>query len=427
MRYIGKQFQLTTDKLPKKSGININLAKYMICGVIAGAVWLSGSTQLYANSAGMFTANYNLRLRTAPSLEAETITTVLEGSEVRVLDTGNGEWYRVEFGGTQGYMFSEFLVSTSTAAASEPAPFTATANVRMRTSPSLDGDVIRTVREGGTVLVLDTVDSEWHRVEFDGDQGYMFSEFLVPEGTVVDEPPVVADAAPVMDTAPVMAAPAEAAPAQSQALTEGSEYFVSGNVRLRTAPSLDADIIKTVRQSSTVEVVDIVGDGWKRVVFNGTHGYMYGEFLFDRSTMSTPVVGENGVELLHWSYVRTFLRTGVPIQITDVRTGMTYWVASFSNGNHADVEPVTAEDTAIMHSTYGGRWSWDTRPVWVHIDGRTIAASINGMPHAGSTNPNNNMNGHVCLHFYGSRTHNGTVSHERHHQASIQEALRAAR
>jgi len=58
----------------------------------------------------------------------------------------------------------------------------------------------------------------------------------------------------------------------------------------------------------------------------------------------------------------------------------------------------------------------------VVINGRTIAASLNGMPHAGSTR-HNNMNGHVCLHFLGSSTHTSAPSHVRDHQNAVMEAF----
>ena len=132
-----------------------------------------------------------------------------------------------------------------------------------------------------------------------------------------------------------------------------------------------------------------------------------------------------GPRLLYWSYVRTILPQNTPVRITDVRTGTNLYVISFSHGNHADVVPATADDTAALHRVFNGRWSWDTRPIWVHIDDRKVAASINGMPHAGTSFRNNNMHGHVCMHFRGSRTHNGSVFHERDHQNSVMEAYRA--
>ena len=132
-----------------------------------------------------------------------------------------------------------------------------------------------------------------------------------------------------------------------------------------------------------------------------------------------------GPRLLEWSHVRTVMPRNTPIMITDVRTGITYWVNSFSHGNHADVFPVTAEDTAALHRTFNGRWSWDTRPIWVHLDGGKVAASINGMPHGGGGGRGNNMNGHICIHFRGSRTHSGSRFHERDHQSSVTEAFNA--
>ena len=384
------------------------LIKTAVFGVLAGFMIMSPS-QVFANSANSVTATANLRMRTGATLDSEVIKMVPEGSQIRVINAENREWFRVEFDGVQGYMYSDFLASPNIS-------LIAGANLRLRTSPSLDGGIIKTVPEGSVVQVRGYVNSEWHRVEFNGELGYMFSEFLLAQG----ETSPVADTAPIIDTPPVMNT-------QNAEPTQGTPIFVGANLRLREEPSTSAEIIKTVRQGSTVYIIDDMNDEWKRVAFNGVQGYMFADYLFERSTASTPAVSPNGVELIHWSEARNIVRTGVPIQITDVRTGITYWVSSFSNGNHADVETLTPEDTATMLYAFGGQWTWTPRPVWVHIDGRTIAASINGMPHAGSTISGNNMNGHVCLHFYGSRTHNGTVSHERQHQAAVQEAFNASR
>jgi hypothetical protein len=134
-----------------------------------------------------------------------------------------------------------------------------------------------------------------------------------------------------------------------------------------------------------------------------------------------------GVELLRWSEARELLPRNTPWQITDVRSGRVYWVQSFSHGNHADVEPIDRESTDTLFSVFGYRWCWEPRPVWVTINGRTFAASISAMPHSRTNNLDNGIIGHICLHFYGSRTHNGNRSHERDHQNAVQEAFRAGR
>lgn len=220
-----------------------------------------------------------------------------------------------------------------------------------------------------------------------------------------------------------------------------SEPFITiANLNLRVAPTTESDKLLTVPRGTIVWVTDYLDYEWYMVAYEGNAGYMKAEYLeasqeapaTDDAVQGTPeaayaetAVGT--VELLDWSEAKKVFTLGTPAQVIDVRTRITYQVSSFSNGKHADVEPISPEDTANMKRTYGGSWSWDTRPVLVIINGRTLAASINGMPHGGGVNDNNNMNGQVCIHFKGSKTHNGNKSHENDHQNAVMEAFNTAK
>jgi len=210
-------------------------------------------------------------------------------------------------------------------------------------------------------------------------------------------------------------------------------------LRLRTGPSTDHEIIRNMPTGAIVYIENFNPDSeWSAVVHNGTRGYAATEFFVaaplgavqtanavtTASRASTPT---GAVEMLAWSQVRSIMPTGTNIQVYDIRTGLTYTVRNFSNGNHADVETLTQNDTNIMRQSSGGVFSWDARAVLVTFTDRygnvrTIAAAINTMPHAGSTISGNGMNGHICLHFYQSRTHNGN----RNYEATMQAAVRAA-
>jgi len=117
----------------------------------------------------------------------------------------------------------------------------------------------------------------------------------------------------------------------------------------------------------------------------------------------------------------------VPVEgtmsVVDVRTGIRFNLQFHAYGNrHIDVEPPTREDTDAIFRAFGGRWSWASRPVWVTIGDRTIAAALHGQPHSSQLVPEsvNGMNGHLCLHFEGSRVTNANQT------ASAQEAVREA-
>jgi len=199
-------------------------------------------------------------------------------------------------------------------------------------------------------------------------------------------------------------------------------YITRYALNLRTEPSTDGERIRTVPAGRRVEVTCFRDGVWFAVEIGGQAGYMYAEFL-----RPLPVGAASGAEMLDWSTARNILPRNTPITIMDVRTGLTFDISVFSAGNHADVVPVTAQDTATMLQAFGGRWCWEPRPVLVFLSDRTIAASINGMPHGTSGgNTVNNMNGHVCLHFLNSRTHNGNRAHERNHQNAVREAYNHA-
>jgi len=121
------------------------------------------------------------------------------------------------------------------------------------------------------------------------------------------------------------------------------------------------------------------------------------------SAASRGTSGRANAELLHWDVAKTIFTARATI--IDCATGLSFQVQRRGGHNHADAEPLTAADTAILKQIYDGKWSWSRRAVIVLVGDRRIAASINGMPHGGCLIKDNNFDGHFCVHFLGSRTH----------------------
>ena len=118
---------------------------------------------------------------------------------------------------------------------------------------------------------------------------------------------------------------------------------------------------------------------------------------------------------------------GADARVVDINTGLEFNIRRTFGTNHADIEPLTKEDTAIMYYIWGG-FSWERRAVLVYTGGYVFAGSLTNFPHAGvdgypplATVNNrsggygrglnfdaiagNGVSGHMCLHFYGSLTH----------------------
>ena len=168
----------------------------------------------------------------------------------------------------------------------------------------------------------------------------------------------------------------------------------------------------------------------------------------DTSKKPVETDSKGKIEVLDWfTYASKVFARGSTAKVIDVRTGKSFNIKRTYGGNHADCETLTKEDTKIMKEIWGGTFNWSRRPVIVEIDGRRLAASMAGMPHAGLDNKptnavvngrsegygrgtnldavkNNNMNGHFDIHFKNSRTH-GTNRVDAAHQKAIKEAAAA--
>jgi len=113
---------------------------------------------------------------------------------------------------------------------------------------------------------------------------------------------------------------------------------------------------------------------------------------------------KNVIKMTQWEEVNEILPRYSKFTVVDLETGLRFRVQRRAGSNHADVQPLTSEDTAIMKEIYSGKWSWKRRAIIVISEDGKIAASMHGMPHGGGA-LKNNFPGHFCIHFYGSTTH----------------------
>ena len=141
-----------------------------------------------------------------------------------------------------------------------------------------------------------------------------------------------------------------------------------------------------------------------------------------KSTSSGGGGSQYTTESLNWFKHPNTIPHHATFQVKDVKTGKIFNVKRWTGANHADCEPASAKDTAIMKSIYG-HWSWKRRAILVKYNGHVYAASMNGNPHGTQTIKNNNFPGHFCIHFTGSKTH-GSKKVDSAHQNCVKTALK---
>ena len=162
------------------------------------------------------------------------------------------------------------------------------------------------------------------------------------------------------------------------------------------------------------------------------------------STATRGNLGSKDYLLSWYGNAENVFSIGTTAQVYDIWTGLTFNIKRTYGYNHADCETLTANDTNTMLQIYGGSWSWERRPIILTVNGRKLAASMAGMPHAGVDSApantyvksrsggygggdnldsvkGNNMNGVFDVHFLNSKTH-GTSRVDSNHQNAAKEA-----
>lgn len=217
-----------------------------------------------------------------------------------------------------------------------------------------------------------------------------------------------------------------------ETVTEESKDMYKGEKKIKQKGQNGEKEIQVfvVRENGTEvsrEKVDekILKEPVKQIELVGTKNRPVNTNTSNRNTArpsDTTPISNNGVEMTPWfgGAEKIFTRGSIA-KVTHVGTGLTFYVKRRGGTKHADCEPLTAADTAVIKQMYGGKFSWTRKAIIVQVNGKKMAASMNGMPHGGSSISGNNFPGHFCIHFYGSRTHGGNKL-DADHQAMVRRA-----
>ena len=278
-------------------------------------------------------------------------------------------------------------------------------DVRLRAKSSTSSAILATMKKGTELKIVGHAEG-WYNVIMGDKAGYVFDQYI----TIIDK---------ASEYVTPSSAPAPASALAPEPEQETKSGVVSAtNVRLRAADNTSSAILATMKKGTALAVLDSSND-WYKVALGDKTGYVLGVYVALDGAIAPRADGE--VELVDWwSEAKGIMKSGTLATITDVASGISFQIKVHSSGNHADVEPLTAADTEKIKKIRGGKFSWTPRAILVAVNGRTIAASCNGMPHSVSNIKDNGFSGHFCIHFLNSRNHyNNSVDPDHQKQVMI--------
>lgn len=143
----------------------------------------------------------------------------------------------------------------------------ATDTVNVRASDSENADRIGRIAVGETITRYEKKENGWSRVDYNGTEGYIKSEYLE-----------VVEASNTAETeSEQQEEQQEDAPATN--LTAKGKVTIKETVNVRKSASTTADKLGVAYQGETYELIMEQADGWCKIKFNGETGYVKTEFV----------------------------------------------------------------------------------------------------------------------------------------------------
>ena len=288
------------------------------------------STEAGPDANATVTGGASINVRTGPGTGYSRVTRLGEGKRVAVLDK-DGDWFHISFDGKTGYIFTDYLLpdgssapapaAVEPAAQPEPAPQPAPAapsidtsvgnatvqggnTINVRTGPGTGYSRVTMVAAGKRVTLL-SEEGGWFQVEFDGRTGYILGDYLSPDAGALAslvaaetaQNPVPAERADiVVPVATAEATSIESVGAGAPSDSGSTGIITGGTINVRTGPGTE---FERITQVSTGKRVTIVGqeNGWVRISFGNTTGYVSGEYIIDADSFAASGVGGQVVTL----------------------------------------------------------------------------------------------------------------------------------
>lgn len=260
--------------------------KSMAAGLISAAIILPTSTGVsFANGNNegnlqiksvdhrVVTGN-SVNFRKGPGTNYNSIGKLNKGDRVEYLETV-GSWIKVKHNSNEGFVHSNYIsTSSNTGESNEDTSVKSekqvTGNrVNFRKGPGTSYSIITSLNKGTKVGYI-SENNGWAKINYNGNIGYMSTNYLA----TIDSNSGGNNSGSNEDS------------------TVKSEKQVTGNrVNFRKGPGTNYSVITSLNKGTKVGYIS-ESNGWAKVNYNGTIGYMSANYIGDVN--SNPGEGESG-------------------------------------------------------------------------------------------------------------------------------------
>ncbi len=224
-------------------------------------------------------SNYNEMVNSDEKL-AELLTTMRSGIQVSVgeaLASAEASTATSEDGAAESSTDEETVEDTNTVTVQT---IRATDVINIRSSDSETADVLAKTEKGEEFTQLESLANGWSKIEYNGGEAYVKTEFFEVVGEETIEATEASESDDTGETETETSSETETeTTSNSNTSYKTGKMTVNDTVRLRKSESTDSEILDMIYSGSTVNVIEQYANGWAKVEYNGSTGYIKTEYL----------------------------------------------------------------------------------------------------------------------------------------------------
>ncbi|WP_371025305.1 SH3 domain-containing protein [Paraclostridium ghonii] len=222
--------------------------------------YVSGSTQTESDntvkSNKQVTAS-SVNFRQGPGTNYSVITSLSKGTKVGVISESNG-WAKISYNGTIGYVSSQYLGDINSGGGEDNTvkenKVVTASSVNFRQGPGTNYSVITSLSKGTKVGVI-SESNGWAKISYNGTIGYVSSQYLGDASSGGGEDNTVKE----------------------------NKVVTASSVNFRQGPGTNYSVITSLSKGTKVGVIS-ESNGWAKISYNGTIGYVSSQYLGDASS-----------------------------------------------------------------------------------------------------------------------------------------------
>ena len=245
--------------------------KSMMAGLISAAIIIPTSTGVSfangVNDANTQTKTIDYRtitgnsvnFRKGPGTNYSSLDKLNKGYKVEYLET-IGSWIKIKYNGLEGFVHGDYVSGSSNNNTSEGDNTIKTtkevtgSSVNFRKGPGTNYSIIKTLSKGTKVGFI-SESNGWAKINYNGSMGYISSKYLVAINSNNNNTNEEADNT-----------------------VKYNKSVTGSRVNLRKGPGTNYPVVTSLIRGTSVGVIS-ESNGWSKINYNGSIGYMSSSYL----------------------------------------------------------------------------------------------------------------------------------------------------